>query len=635
MLQRLTILLAIAMIVGLPFLFRREELADDWAPGDPELVIVTPHNEAIRYEFGRAFSKWYRAKHGRSVRVDWRVVGGTSEIMRYLEAEYVAAFRAWWMEGGHAWPAGGGETVLDRKFDPARPPADAATNAAVLAAWEATREFHQAFRKTDDAAAFSSKVDVFFGGGTYDHDKAGGEGLTVPAWPTGQPPPGTLFDGDGRTLIPAALSGEIWRSDTYYGTVLSTFGICYNPDRLRDLGVREAPQRWEDLANPALIGQVAMADPSKSGSIAKAFEMIVHQQCWEAVRAAGFGGNDVTHFEGLIKAAKLAPGKMPEGVPIVYQQAIEDGWLKGLRLVQRIGANARYLTDSGGKVAIDVSVGDAAAGIGIDFFSRYQSELSRAPDGTERLVYVTPRGGSSVSADPVSLLRGAAHRELALEFIAFVLGEDGQKLWNYEPGTAGGPEKFALRRLPIRRDFYPTTPDARDEPSNYPEHQAHYTDDLGSPEVNPYQLGAAFVYQPRWTGAHFNVMRDLVRVMCLDAGDELREAWSVIQSQGGPAEQAEALALLGRMPDSPVPLTWVSALSIPREYDRIDYMREWTVFFRKSCREAKERSQRSKVEGQKSGSAEQKFGQFEMSLNRSQFRALDLGLSTFDMRRLL
>ena len=59
-------------------------------------MIITPHNEAIRTEFGRGFQSWYRAKTGRTVAPDWRVVGGTSDITRFLEAEYIAAFKNYW-----------------------------------------------------------------------------------------------------------------------------------------------------------------------------------------------------------------------------------------------------------------------------------------------------------------------------------------------------------------------------------------------------------------------------------------------------------------------------------------------------------------------------------------------------------
>ncbi|MCE9616236.1 MAG: ABC transporter substrate-binding protein [Lentisphaerae bacterium] len=582
--SRVSILALVVLIVALPFVFRPAGGDAGGAPGDPLLVVVTPHTEATRYEFARAFAAWHRARYGQGVRVDWRVIGGTTEIMRYLEAEYVAAFRTWWMHQGRTWPMGGAEMVLDRRFNPSQPPAGVADDPARLAAWEQQRELHAAFRQTDDAAAFTCKIDVLFGGGAFDHSRASAAGLLVPAWAPDQVPPGLLATADGRELIPASLGGEVWRSPTFYGAALSTFGICYNVDRLADLGVTTPPHRWVDLTAPALCGQVGVADPTKSGSIAKAFEMIVHEQCWEAVRGAGYTVADVARFEAEVQRAGLAPGIMPAGVPQAYQSAMESGWVRGVRLVQLIGANARYFTDSASKVAIDVSMGDAAAGLAIDFYGRYQAEMSRSPAGRERMVYVTPAGGSSVSADPVGLLRGAEHAELARHFVEFVLSEDGQRLWNYRPGTPGGPDKYALRRLPIRRDFYPAV--ATNAPTSYERHRAFFSDDLGNPANNPYVLGEAFVYQPRWTGSHFNVFRDLIRAMCMDSGDELRRAWRAILAAGGPEQQVAALAQLQRLPDLPAPLTWTSALSIPRTHARIDYMREWTLFFRRSYAEA-------------------------------------------------
>ena len=95
MLRNLSILLAAALVVALPFLFRKPEQATSWKPGDPELVVVTPHNEAIRTEFERAFSRWHEERFGQPVHIDWRAIGGTTEIMRYLGSEFVASARAW------------------------------------------------------------------------------------------------------------------------------------------------------------------------------------------------------------------------------------------------------------------------------------------------------------------------------------------------------------------------------------------------------------------------------------------------------------------------------------------------------------------------------------------------------------
>jgi ABC-type Fe3+ transport system substrate-binding protein len=582
--KNLLVILAAVIVVALPFVFRHPADTGDWREGDPVLVVITPHNEAIRQEFGEAFSRWHRARHGRPVKLDWRIIGGTTEIMRYLASEYSGSAQAWWKRTGRAWPAGGGDLILDRRFNPQKPPAVAATNAEARAAFETQRTLWTAFRASDDPDQATSGIDLFFGGGTYDHEKAGKQGLTVSPWRPGDPVDDPAGLRNLLAAIPTENSGEVWRTDLFFGAVLSTFGICYNPDRLADLGIPAPPATWRDLAAPRYFGQIGMTDPTKSGSVAKAFEMIVQEQCRLEVEISGYDNRRISEYEAAIAAARLPPGIMPTNVPAAYQAAIERGWLKGVNLLRRIGANARYFTDSAGKVPIDVGAGAVAAGIAIDFYGRFQAESSRAPDGRERVVYITPFGGSSVSADPISLLRGAPHRALAVRFMAFTLGPEGQKLWNYRPKTPGGPQRFALRRLPIQRAFYPSAdPDVQ---AQCLQHHAFTSDDLTDPGVDPYRLAGQFVYQPRWTGAHFGIQRDLVRAMCLDSGDELRAAWRAILDHGGPEAQPQAMELLAQLPDLPVPLTWRSAVEAYAGADRLEYLRRWTAFFRTSYRAA-------------------------------------------------
>jgi ABC-type Fe3+ transport system substrate-binding protein len=434
------ILLAAVSVVALPFIFRRETGVSGWRAGDPELVVVTPHNEAFRQEFAAGFSRWHQAKYGCPVRIDWRVIGGTTEIMRYLASEYSASAKQFFKAHAVAWPSDGDEVVLARR----KPDAPAAQ-----ALW-------RAFRAADDPKKITSRMDLLFGGGVYDHEKAEKQGLTVPAWGEAGPPPGLFEDAAGRVLIPSEMNGEVWRGKAFYGSVLSAFGICYNADRLADLGITNPPASWEDLTDPRYFGQLGLADPTKSGSVAKAFEMIIHEQCSRSVAAAGYTPAQIRAYEAALSAAGKGVGEMPPEVPQAYQEAIERGWQAGVKRVRRIGANARYFTDASGRVVVDVSAGAVVAGICIDFFGRLQSEMSTPPGGRPAMAYVTPAGGSSVTADPVSLLRGAPHRALAVRFIEFLLGEEGQRLWNYRVGTPGGPHRFALRRLPIRRDFYPS-----------------------------------------------------------------------------------------------------------------------------------------------------------------------------------
>jgi iron(III) transport system substrate-binding protein len=578
MIRNIAILLTLAFILALPFVFRQETGVREWREGDPVLVVITPHNEAIRHEYALAFSRWHAETYGAPVKVDWRNIGGTTEIARYLTSEYVAGFRAWWTGQGKRWRGDGGAIILNRSFDPERKP-----EGMDEADWQERRELYLAFRGTDDAAAFSSRIDMWFGGGAYDAGNATRQGLLVPAWKEGEESPGLLSTADGEERIPAGMSGETWRAREWYGTTLSTFGICYNRDRLKAQGIGREPLQWEDLADGRYFGTLGLADPTKSGSIAKAFETIVQVECRKAVEAAGFGER-TADFEARIKAAKLPPGEMPEGVPAEYQAAVERGWLAGLRLIQKIGANARYFTDSASKVPLDVGMGNASAGLAIDFYGRYEAEISNGRQGRESMAYVTPAGESGVSADPIALLRGAPNRETARRFIEFVLGEEGQALWCYRAGAPGGPQKYALQRLPIARDFYPSENPAYQ--AAYERRRAHTTDDLGAPTLDAYRLAAEYVYQSRWTAGHFGFFRDFVRAMCMDAGQELRAAWGAVVAAGGPEACPAAMEALERMPESPEPLAWASALSVGRRHDRIDLLREWTIQFRASYGEA-------------------------------------------------
>ena len=578
MVRNLSILLVLAAIVALPFAFRRETGAREWKPGDPVLVVVTPMNEAIRHEFALAFSRWHAAKYGTPVKVDWRNIGGTTEITRYLTSEFAASFRAWWTGQGKPWRPDGAAIILNRSFDPERKPGDADE-----ADWRARREMYLAFRGTDDPAKFSSRMDLYFGGGAYDGDNATRQGLLVPPWPAGEMPPDLIATPAGEELIPEGLSGDTWRTKTYYGTALSTFGICFNRDRMRAQGIARDPAGWEDLADPRWIGTLGLADPTKSGSIAKAFETIVQVQCRKAVEAAGFG-SAAGEYERKILAAKLPAGRMPEDVPAAYQQAVETGWEDGLRLIQKIGANARYFTDSASKVPLDVGMGNAAAGLCIDFYGRFEAQTSNGGRPNGAMAYITPPGGSGVSADPVSLLRGAPHRETAVRFIEFALGAEGQKLWCYRVGAPGGPRKYALQRFPIRRDFYPAENPALQ--ANYERHRQYTTDDLGEPTLDMYRLASEFEYHPRWTSGYYGLFRDLIRAMCMDSGAELRAAWRAICAAGGPERCPRAMAALRRLPQAPEPLTWTSGLAMGRKYDRLDLLREWTIQYRAQYAEA-------------------------------------------------
>ena len=181
-------------------------------------------------------------------------------------------------------------------------------------------------------------------------------------------------------------------------------------------------------------------------------------------------------------------------------------------IIQRIGANARYWTDSSAKIPLDVSEGEAAAGMCVDFFARNFIERLEQANGHSRLGFILPAGGTTPSVDPVALFRGAPNPELATRFIEFVLSMEGQRLWAFKTGTPGGPLRNALRRLPVRQDYYT------------PENLTHASD----PGILPYAAGISLTYDPALTGNSFIAIRLIIRAMCLDTHEELKTAWSAL-----------------------------------------------------------------------------------------------------------
>ncbi len=531
MTKRLLIILALVVTVALPFVFRPARVVSERA--DETIVIITPHNEAIRHEYGVGFRRWYRERTGRSVSVDWRVIGGTSEIARFLDGEYVAAFQNHWTRQlGRPW-----SNEVQAAFASPRLPADASVTA---------REAREAFL----ASNVSSGTDVFFGGGTYDFVRQAQAGRVVDSGILQRHP--QWFD---EAVIPREFAGEeYWdRDGRWIGTVLSSYGIIYNRDSLARLGFERPPTQWVDLTDPRLIGEVALADPTKSGSIAKAFENVIQQQMQRRLVAL--------------------QRERPAGDPAeIERQAVREGWLEGMRLVQLMGANARYFTDSSQKPPIDVATGNCAVGLCIDFYGRQQEEAVRRRSGSEHLGYISPPGGTVSSVDPIALMRGAPNREAAVAFIDYVMSMEGQKLWNFRVGTPGGPERFALRRLPVRRDFY--------TPENTP-----YRSD---PNDFPYEQTDPLIYRAAWTSGIFREMAFAIRVMCLDTHRDLARAWRAIIEAPEPAK-GRALAVLQdlqRLSYDEVNGTIKQALGSRSKVQEIRLASELGAAFRKQYREA-------------------------------------------------
>lgn len=536
--QWLVLLALLATLAG-PFLLKPDQsvTAQDY---DRRLVILSPHNERVRQEIGHAFATDWKTRTGERVYVDWRIPGGASEVALFLKSEFAGAFEYDWKTLRHRpW-----NHEVSTAFSDSHVRLDASGD-HVSPGLAARRAFLE--------SSIGIEVDLLFGGGSYDFQQQAEAGYLV----AGSAEAGTGLNAisarhpDWFTpeAIPQAVSGEPFRDpqNRWAGAILATFGIIYNRDVLHRLHLPDELSEWADLADPRLIGQVALSDPTKSGSVAKAFELIIQQQMTMANQRL---------------AATRNPHSETDGV--------DQGWLDGLRLIQQMSANARYFTDSASKISLEVSGGDAAAGMAIDSYGRSTQEYVRQADGYSRVGFVAPMGGTSVSVDPIAMLRGASEPELATAFMEFVLSSRGQKLWAFRPGTDGGPVQSALRRLPVRRDFYTE------------ENRHNMTD----PKEQPYLQAESFTYHPEWTAPLFGAIRFLIRVMCVDTHDEQRRAWRALVQAGLPTQGLAAFHDLEGLSRAEVIRRIVPVLQAKDKVAEVRLSRELGMVFRERYQRA-------------------------------------------------
>jgi iron(III) transport system substrate-binding protein len=529
--SRVILILAFAAVLVVPYAFRP---ATEAARGDAlSLVIITPHPQTVWYEFEHAFSAWHERHYGRPVRIDWRQPGGVGLIHEFLNARYdaVDALRG---RAGRGIGTGIG-------------------------------------------------IDLLFGGGQYDHEVQKKAGHLEPCGIRSGHPELLL-----PRVIPQALSGEVLydKDDCYYGTCLAAYGIVSNTEAMMQQGYPRdliPPKHWEDLTSPLFFRKIVMADPAMSGAITKAFELVIQQAIDETIRerrARGEGDAALPKSEPSRSSQDTSePGDAPETEkelrPLARagaeRAAVADGFWRGMRRIQLIGANARRVARANSEAVVDVAQGESLAGMCIDYYGLVQAAAVARPDGGSRVMYVSPVGGSTPDADCIALLRGAPHAELARRFVHFCLTPEGQQLWCYRVGAPGGPIKYALHRPPIRRDMY------------VEDRLAFFADR----DMRPYALAESFTYHPEWTAPLFNFIRVFTRAMCLDPDEELRDAWRAILDAGMAYPESPAMQALQRMPLTYDELFGEALRKRLRDpVGVVDLTREWSAFFRANYAEA-------------------------------------------------
>ena len=406
------IVFLVFFLLGIPFALRPK--VESPKKEVRSVIIISPHNEQIREEFGQAFEKYHLKKFNEPVHVVWSVPGGTSEIRKMLVSQF--------------------ETALKEGRTPGR------------------------------------TADLIFGGGTYEHGVLK-KGVTVEksgkkiTSSISQPADFTksfLNNLYGENKIGSTL---LYDPEQYWlGTCLSSFGIVSNLDVLSRLNI-SSPMKWEDLCSSKLFGFIGLANPAQSGSVSTAYQSILD------------------HL----------------------------GWEKGWQVLRRAAANARGFSGSSLRGPSDVSRGDAAMAVCIDFYGKYQSQAILDSGGKNRLSYVDPKGETTIDSDPISIMKNPRDPELAKRFIEFVLSEKGQSLWDCSKISGDqeilGPSRFELRRMPIVRSFY----------------EKHF--DKLIDKTNPFKE----ITEPEnMNKNHRSFIAPLFLAMAIDRHDKMRQAWETI-----------------------------------------------------------------------------------------------------------
>ena len=277
--------------------------------------------------------------------------------------------------------------------------------------------------------------------------------------------------------IPARLGGvPLYDPDyAWYGTTLAGFGIVYNKVVLQ-LIKKPVITTWEGLASPAAFGWVGSSDPRKSGSVHMVYEIILQAY----------------------------------------------GWEKGWRIITGIGANVRNFTDAAPQVPKDVSIGEVAYGLAIDFFA--WAQVNEA--GADKIGFVMPENLTVINPDCIGILKGAPDRAVAEAFIRFVMSTAGQKLWLWAKGSPGGPQRFQLNRFSVLPSLYDVSPEST------------------AVEINPFSWHSDFVFDDKLASARWAIVDDLIGAMVINPKDLLNHAWNAALKDGLMEGERQRLAAM-------------------------------------------------------------------------------------------
>ena len=377
------------------------------ASAEDRVIIISPHNEAIRFEFARGFALWHQQKYGMPATIEWRSVGGSSDALRFVISEFAKK------------PEGIG-------------------------------------------------IDCFFGGGEEPLLLLSDKKLAAQYHP-----PAEILTG-----VPQSFNGiDVYDVNfTWFGAALSSFGILQN-NRVQKIVGLPVAARWADLTQPKLYGWVGAGDPRNSGTMTVMFE--------------------------------------------TFLQA--HGWERGWQLITQLGGNVRKFDRVSSTTAKDVTLGETAYALAIDFYGFTQVSVA----GRTNLTFALPQDFTALSPDGLAILKGAPNLGLAQRFVDFVLSDAGQKLWFLPRGHPEGPQKYSIERMSIRPNFY----------SRYR--------GVSNIEFSPFDLQQNFRYNGKLARDRREILPAMIGALIIDTHAELQTAWQLVIQRG---LKPEELAALGQVP---------------------------------------------------------------------------------------
>ncbi|MBP7865096.1 MAG: extracellular solute-binding protein [Acidobacteria bacterium] len=343
-------------------------------------------------------------------------------------------------------------------------------------------------------------IDLFWGGGISPYFTLKKEGLLQR----------TELAPETLAAIPPVLGGvPLFDVDRqWYGSCLSCFGIMANRSVCAARGL-PVVKTWQELTSPQYADLLGSADPRHSGSNHVAFDMILQ---------------------------KL-------------------GWEKGWEVLTLLAANMKRFNISSKDVVKDLTSGDTAFCLSVDYYAWKEIEQQ----GADKVAFIVPEDISMVNPDCFGVLKGAPHSAEAKLFIEFVLSPECQRVWMARAGSPGGPPSSSLYRLSIVKSVY---------------------DDIRKDtliDFNPFTSpSGAAGYSVEKSEQLWDITGDLFGSLLVDRHDELKQAWARIAAGGNPPD---AIAELCRMP-----VTEAEALQLAAQWKdpkrRNDTISQWQEFAR-------------------------------------------------------